>query len=172
MNQNIFKELLNAIKTGLTGSGEFKWIDIDQGQIDTPDNQYPIDLPAALIDVGDIEFENVGNDTQVGDCTIRIRIALDVPENLNHITPADSFQNGLDRFGLVVDVYDLIENLNITSENFTRFTRRRQYAEKRDDRLKVVVLEFNTSIWDVRTSKKSYTTEDSPDGTFNLGMTM
>lgn len=162
MQKDVFNTVLTVIKSALTDAGEFVWIDIDQGQIDNFDNQYPIDFPAALIDVATVEWENADNENQVGDCRVSIRIVLDVPENMNHLSPDTSFASGLNRFAIVQQVYEAIENYNATSKQFTRFTRARQYNEKRPDRLKVVVLEFTTTIWDGRPHIRNYTPNDTP----------
>lgn len=153
--------LIQLIKNSLAGA--WKWVGLDNGEIDFPSEQYPAIFPAAFIDIVSIDWDNAGDNNQVGDCTISVRLAFDIPEDMNNFTPAKQYNAGITRLQWVNDVYTLIENHNPATKNYTRFTRVRQINERRADRLKVVRMEFKTTIWDERPYKrKPYYPIDRP----------
>lgn len=152
----VFDEVLTAMHNALSAA-PYRFVGEDTGQIDFPADNYPVDFPAALIAVQDVEWENVGDNTQTGECTVSVRLAFDVPEDLNRFNIAN-VGSGLSRMAWVHQVYQLLENYNPATRNFTRFTRLRQINEQRADRIKVVRMEFSTTVWDTRPPKRGATT--------------
>src|SRR5574343_327350 len=74
----LFESLEEHLKANIP---ELNWIDWDWGQLETLEEEYPIQFPCALIDIQNISWVNTSNNLMVGDVTINIRIAFDVYED-------------------------------------------------------------------------------------------
>ena len=139
----VYADLINRLSTAVP---ELRWIDYDQGQIDYPAEHYPIDFPALLIDFASTEWEDIGQQIQGGDMTISFRIAFRLYEDLNNHTPADSRNAGLQKLQLLKTVHKALQGF--AGANYNRLSRIRTFTEKREDGLKVIVMQYNTYIND------------------------
>lgn len=163
MSPIVYAEIMKKLRSQLTAytGTRLQWIDIEQGQLDDPEQSYPLNFPAAFIDIN-VAYENASNKQQVGTATINVRVAMDVPENLNNINADASFNAGIARYTLLSDIWNALENFHLPTEYFTRLTRTRSTREVRPDRLHVVNISFDCNIWEDRTPRKIYTKMNKP----------
>jgi hypothetical protein len=56
------------------------WIDLDQGQLDNPDEEYPLPLHAGvvLLDFDEADWHDIGQGIQRGTCQVRVTLAVQV----------------------------------------------------------------------------------------------
>lgn len=139
----LYKDLLERLDDQVP---ELRWIDYDQGQIDFPAESYPVDFPALLIDFENTEWEDVGQLVQGGTLTISFRTAFRLYEDMNNHTPAESRNNGLLKLRLLNKIHKALHGFG--GEHYNGLSRTRQFTEKREDGLKVVVMQYETYIRD------------------------
>lgn len=146
----LFESLEEHLKANIP---ELNWIDWDWGQLETLEEEYPIQFPCALIDIQNISWVNTSNNLMVGDVTINIRIAFDVYEDTHvavGITAPDRAY-ALTRLKLLNKIHKYLQGYggNILSQpggfrdnHFNRLNAVRITAEKREDGLKVFSMQF------------------------------
>jgi len=143
MIDTIYKDLLGQLDSRVP---DLRWIDYDQGQIDYPAEHYPIDFPAVLIDFENTDWEDLGRQIQGGDITIGFRVAFRLYEDLNNHTPADSRNAGLQKLQLLTTIHKALQGF--AGANYNRLSRIRTFTEKRNDGLKVIVMQYATYLTD------------------------
>jgi hypothetical protein len=121
---------------------ELVWIDYDQGQIDFPTDSYPIDFPAVLIDFENVEWEDVGQNVQGGTVTISFRCAFRLYHDISIHTPEESRNQGLQKLQLLNKIHKALQGFG--GEHYNMLSRVRQFTEKREDGLKVIVMQYET----------------------------
>lgn len=125
---------------------ELRWIDLDQGQLETPEDSYPVQFPCCLIDFTNIIWQNVGRQLQAGDVTISLRVGFDIYEDTNNLSPEVSRNNGLLKLRLLNKIHHYIQGFG--GEHFNRLNRIGTFQEKREDGLKVYNLVYITNMRD------------------------
>lgn len=125
---------------------ELKWIDLDDGQIDT--SQRPaIAYPCALVGIDIYSAEDVYSTTQVCTANIRVRIIQDNTPKRTSAQTSDAVRSK------ALQAYDLIEKVFVNlqgfeTDQFCALSRTRQTKETHPDGLFVYRLEFSTSFED------------------------
>ena len=93
-NRNIFMtlrtELYHAISEKLLECPEIKWVDVDSGQLENPQQDYPMPLPAVLIDIGPIEYTDISDSVKEAEAT-------EISLSLIHPLPGNHFSTGHQR---------------------------------------------------------------------------
>jgi hypothetical protein len=69
-----------------------RFIDFDNGQLELYDTP-PVSYPCALIDVSDVAFNDGGDNENWALCEVTVKLAFEVYENTNHLTPSDDALN-------------------------------------------------------------------------------
>lgn len=138
---------------------ELKWIDEESGQLELPEESYPVQFPCILIDIQNIKWETQGKRQQYGDCLLRFRIAFDIYEDTHKNAP--DLQTALNRLKLVNKIHTALEHFGgfiladpdnvgqYFDKHFKRLVRVNTATEQRQDALKVYAMDYMTSIFDV-----------------------
>ena len=75
MRTELFKDIADRLKDQVP---ELKWIDMEWGQLEIPEESYPVQFDCALISFPDIPWEQLGLNVQEGLVQILIRIGVDL----------------------------------------------------------------------------------------------
>lgn len=140
---NIYKEIANHLRETVPA---LKTIDADKGQLANPEKAFPMDYPAVLIDLDNIDWKDLGNKAQQGKSQIGITVAV-LPTTHSHQTSPT-----LDNF---VDEMDVINNVYAALSGFLGLSRGRTYRQKRWDTVQAYTHLFNTTLTD-RSAQKTY----------------
>ncbi|MEQ8547621.1 MAG: hypothetical protein RIC03_06910 [Cyclobacteriaceae bacterium] len=143
------KELFLTIRTKLLSLSAFKFVDLEKGQLDIPDEmgRYPVNYPCALLSVQLPQTKNVTTrgEVQQANAILNVRLAWDFTGNTaGQVTPAVLSQS-LAYFDVVEDVWNLLQGFQDVAKTFNRLERISQREETRGDGLKVVNVTFRTS---------------------------
>jgi hypothetical protein len=125
----IYPQIAEHLKTAVPA---LKVIDIQDGQLEAPDEQFPLVFPLALIDTGTIDWTNNGQLSQSGDMVVTVTVAL----RLNHRT-----RQGNPDMARLVDQLAVVDKVNAALhgwgyEGLYKLTRTRTNTIKRADRIK------------------------------------
>ncbi len=63
---------------------ELSLVDEDYGQLNTHQDTYPVTFPAALIQVEEINWQDIGGGKQKGNAQIRVKLAIDCYHDTHH----------------------------------------------------------------------------------------
>lgn len=76
--ESLLVNLLNHISSSIP---RLRTVDEDYGQLEAIDDDskdmYPLTFPAVLIDTPTTSWSNTGNDGQIGECSLRVRLVID-----------------------------------------------------------------------------------------------
>ena len=115
IRSEVYKELRDRL---LEKMPDLQYVDLQKGQFDNKQKNYPIPLPACLVEFKQVQWsESTGG--QLGDCTISIRLYID------HVT--DSF-NGAEQEEETIKLLDNLDNIyenmqGYSGENFNPLNR-------------------------------------------------
>ena len=87
------------------------WIDLDQGQLDNVDAEYPLpfDAGVCLIDFDEADWHDIGQGIQRGECQVRVTLAVRVV--------ADSYQRSSQR-GAALAKLELLGDVHAALQHF------------------------------------------------------
>ncbi len=139
---------------------EIKWIDWDSGQLEAFDTNYPVHFPCILIDLEQIEWKSVGNDLQVGNVTVNLRIAFKLWTDTNNLTPDNVFAQSMNALKLINKIHKYTQGFE--GEHFNGLDRILTVTEKRSDGLKVVNMKYLTNMRDAWAMKEYTETNAQP----------
>ena len=138
--KHIFLEIQQRIKDTVP---EVKWIDQDLGQLEFYTERPPVLFPCVLIDFDDITFSDMGNHAQICSATVKLRVAFNVVQHSNGVTPQSQRDKALEIFDVMAKLHQYLHGWSGT--NFGELTRTRQTAEPREDTLRVYVLQYSVN---------------------------
>lgn len=147
--KHIFLEIQQRIKDKVP---EVKWIDQDLGQLEFYTERPAVLFPCVLIDFDDITFSDMGNHAQICSCIVKLRVAFNVIQHSNSVTPQPQLSKALEIFDVMKKLHQYLHGWSGT--NFGELTRQRQSAEPREDNLRVYVMQFAVNY-------EEYTDDDS-----------
>lgn len=158
----LFKSISERLSTEVP---ELRWIDWEQGQIDTNmESSYPVQFPAVLIDFPSISWQSIKQGIQDGEVTLQVRVIFDVYEDFNTESPNRDLALG--RLKLINKIHKALHNFsgNILQNNgiyedthFNSLERTSTSSEQRDDGLKVINMFYITLLRD-KSGMKDYAT--------------
>ena len=134
---NIITEIYKQVRNQLLAEvPAIRFIDFDNGQLD-----YYVSYPCALIDISDIAYNDSGDQDNWAACEVTIKLAFEVYENTNSLTPND---NALDHADTVTATLNALRGFEF--DNSDTFTRRR-LSRIPAQGLKVYSAVFNVSVF-------------------------
>lgn len=141
--KHIFLDLQERIKQTVP---EVKWVDQDLGQLEFYTDRPAVLFPCVLIDFDNIDFEDIGQNAQLCNCVVKLRVAFNVYHHSNSSTPVPQREKAL-------EIFDVIKNLHYnlhgwSGETFGSLARIRQVAEPREDRLRVYEIRYSIAYED------------------------
>ncbi|MGQ0737649.1 MAG: hypothetical protein ACT4OJ_01190 [Bacteroidota bacterium] len=125
-----------------------RWIELEYGQLEIPEENYPVQFPCSLIDISFPECQDETHGNQQVVVQITVRTAIDPYEDLMVIDGAGvpDQQAALEKLGLFVDVYKALHGFE--TDYMTPLVRTSLMPERRDDGLKVVAQTFMAAAKD------------------------
>jgi hypothetical protein len=129
--------LLTLIDRIATGMPELITVDEDYGQLEALDNentdQYPLCFPAVLIDSPDTSWDNIGQGSQKGICTVITKLIIDCYDDTHYGHPhkKDSTDKITERSEKVKALHKLLQNLPVGDSSSLIRTRSRFYTTGR-----------------------------------------
>jgi len=128
-----------------TNVPELKWIDLDQGQLEIPEEQYPVQFPACLIEFPNVpSWQSLSHGLQIGDATITFRIAFDIYNDTHKDAP--DIDAALSKLQLINKIHKHLHYFE--GDHFNKLERIASFQEKRQDALTVIIMQYNTNIRD------------------------
>jgi hypothetical protein len=168
----IYQQIANRLKDKLS---DLKTIDFDSGQLADPEKAYPLDFPAVLIDMEQIDWQDNSQKVQSGKATISVTVAV-LPVNQSR-QDSPTINSFIKQMGIINLVYTALkgytggETITIEAEpigeepaepeviqgvSFSPLTRIRTQRQKRYDRVQAFTHTFTCSFKD-RTAQPVYT---------------
>lgn len=147
--QDQFANLFIALQERITTEvPEVKWIDFDFGQLEVyPDGLKPAVLfPCVLVDFTGFQWQEASKGTQQGEGMVIVRVAHAPYTNSNQLTPAPQKEKALNCFEIERKVHIALHGWG--DGNFARLLRRSTDTEKREDTIRVRVMQYATSVKD------------------------
>jgi len=143
MIENLFENIANRLEEQVEA---LQWIDLDYGQLEISDNNYPCLFPCALIDFPTITYSDETG-SQQGLADIRIRIGSDVyKEDQDGCAQAPHRGKASELLQLTTAICEALQEWS--GDDFTPLTRYSLQSEKHEDGLKVFTLLFKTVVND------------------------
>ena len=143
---DIYKELRNHAALKLP---DLRFIDLQKGQFQQQAQNYPIPLPALLIEIGDFRFSNLLEHQQKGDGMISVYLYLDLV--------SDSFA-GAESENQTIEILDRQDELfetfagAVVSPLATLLVRQTEYKPQYGNRYIMLRTDFTTTIDDGQTA--------------------
>lgn len=156
---NLFIALQAKIATDVP---EVKWIDQEFGQLESYNDRYrpAVLFPCVLIDFAGWSFDESSGRGQTGVGRIVLRVGYPPFTYSSSITPQAQKEKALFAFEIEHKLYKQLHGW--TFAPFSPFVRRRVDTEKREDDIRVRVIEFESNVKD-GSAIKTYQTVARPD---------
>lgn len=153
----IYKAILDRLTAEVP---EYNWIDWDIGQLDAFKENYPVQFPCCLIDFPSIQWTDQGDEIEMGDTMVQLRIAWNMFDDWNKHTPEAVKVEAQAKFDIIKDTYKALKGFD--ADNFSPLTRMQQTTERRVDGLKVITIQFTCELYD-ESAIPERTTQARPD---------
>lgn len=140
----IYTALMEQLKTAVP---ELKWIDLDEGQLDSGDERPAIAFPAVLTGIALTRCETIHGGVQHCVAAVTVRIAQNpfVSRTASGV-PDDVRNTSLERYAFVERIHAALQDFG--TEEFNPLSRIRQARETRRDGLFVYRIEYQTEFRD------------------------
>lgn len=134
------EKLYLDVSDRLSCLSEIVWVELEAGQLEIPEESYPVQFPCVLIDFPDNQYENELEGNQQAILTIQLRLAIDLYEDLHMSDGRHTPDAGtaVKRLSLISRVHRLLHGWD--TPYTTHLMRVGITAERRDDGLKVFSL--------------------------------
>lgn len=148
---DVIAQFLDDICTYLEEKVEaLRWVDIEAGQIDAQEGEYPYQFPACWADAS-VEWTNTGVGVEHGEAMLNLRIALDIYDDTH--TGSNTRRKALEQYSVLTDIHKAISLYGNTPHN--RMTRVRTTPEQRADGYKVFNVVYKCDIRDTSAQLRS-----------------
>ncbi|NNV54543.1 hypothetical protein [Limnovirga soli] len=150
MIEQLFKDVTDRLALQVP---ELRWIDLEFGQLEIPDEHYPVQFPCVLVDFPDIPFTDEGFGNQQGVVNIQLRLALDLYEDYHIVDGNDAPQRdtAFERLQIINKIHQALHWWE--GDYFTPLSRILISSERRDDGLKVFTLVYVSQAKDDSAAK-------------------
>lgn len=156
---NVFLKVQERLTTEVP---QIKWIDQDLGQLEFYQQRPAVVLPCVLIDTDETDYSDEGQNGQLANCVLIVRIALAAYTDAASVRPLMYKEKALEYYNLEHVVNRALHGW-CDSRYFSPLMRRRGYKEKRDDNLRVRVLRYEFGFRDSTTVPVVVQTIDRPE---------
>lgn len=162
------KTIYNAILQNLSAEvPEIRFIELNTGQLEDPAGSYVTPFPCVLIQFSEIVWAGIGGGIVAGDATITVKVAFQIWEDINNITPEEIYYNGIERLEIVNRVFACLQNMTgdnfnelqvtgtndetrpnivIFTETYITHVRRNQAREKRETTIPPIKMNINKTV--------------------------
>lgn len=121
------------------------YIDMQKGQLRNPSDNYPIPLPALLVEMKDADTTGMLGGGQLAELEVRVHLYIDLV--------TDSFDTSMQE-DETIGILDRWDELNAALHDFTfeagRFTRFRELAPEYGDRFLMLQTDYKVLVKDVQ----------------------
>jgi hypothetical protein len=149
------KQVLKSIQDILTTIPELKYIDEDWGQLDDYSPNPPTQFPLALIDIGSLQFSDIGRDAtaspqnrQMATGTIVISIANLKLSNTSARAPQSQKNNAWSIWDIVQSVHEKLHGVKVES-SAGAMMRTAMRKVKRDDGIQEYEITYTIGVTNV-----------------------
>ena len=151
----LYRSIVKQLQTKVT---QPLWIDLEAGQLEAMDENYPMQLPAVFIDLANCQWQDLSDGLQMGLMEINIRLAIDVYHDFHGSSP--TLQDAADQLKLINQVHAALHTFGggiiladdsetvYTDVHFSPLTRTSFNSERRADGLRVFNMTYTTQIYD------------------------
>ncbi|MGN7787406.1 hypothetical protein ACTJIJ_22930 [Niabella sp. 22666] len=138
------ERLFYDISNRLASIDELAWIDLEAGQLEIPEESYPVQFPCALVDFVDADPEDELENNQQLKLMIQVRLGIDLYEDLHMAEnlPAPDRAIAIKRLSIITKLRKCLHGWE--SDYFTPWKFTGVTPERRDDGIKVFALRFAT----------------------------
>jgi len=151
--KSLFAQLFLAIQTRIINMvPEIKWIDQDVGQLEHYEVRPSVQFPCILIDFMNTQYNQEGNNTQMVNLQIELRLGFSPFQSANSVSPDISKQQALQFYEVEQKVYEALNNWvpadaegNSLTEPLIRF---QAATERRNDPYRIRTMQFVTATED------------------------
>lgn len=133
--------------------------DLQKGQMARAKDNYPIPLPALLIDIGDVRFSNLSEHQQKGDCVISIYLYMDLVTD--SFDSAEMENETIELLDHMDDVFQTFEGLAIPG--LTPLVRQTEYKPQYGTRFIMYRVDFTTTLDSGKKIEQTTTTKPEVD---------
>jgi hypothetical protein len=132
-----YEKLFLDVSQQLSTIDDLRWIDLEAGQLEIPEESYPVQFPCALIDFPQSDFLNEQHGNQQANMFIQVRIGIDLYEDLHMVDGNDAPDKGtaIKRLQLITKLHQCLHKFE--TEYSTPLMRTGITTERRDDGIKV-----------------------------------
>ena len=156
----LYEAIRGKIKADLPG---VKWVDLDSGQLDNPEQNYVFPFPAIFIDFPNIDWQDAGERMQDGDVQVTLRVAFrifDETHGNTTDTQYDTFTHAMDALKLMTSIHAKLQGFS-DGESFNRLSRITTNTQRREDGLKVFEMIYVCQARD-KSAMKEYNVIQAP----------
>lgn len=122
------------------------YVNMELGQLEGYELRPAVSFPCVLIDFTDFNFSDMGENCQIGEGNVILRIAFTPYSNTSNITPQAFKEKGLKYFEIETEIYKALQGWQ--GEDFGALMRESDSTEKREDDIRVRQLVFSTTFQD------------------------
>ncbi|HMO63316.1 MAG TPA: hypothetical protein PKC39_14620 [Ferruginibacter sp.] len=149
--EKLYLDVTQRLKDSLP---ELAWIELECGQLEIPEDTYPVQFPCALIDFPSIETQDETLGNQQAIIMLQLRIGIDLYEDLYIADGNRTVDTGkaLQRLSLITAVHAALQLFE--TDYSTPLTRAGIQTERRDDGIKVFSLLYGCAAKDDTGAKR------------------
>ena len=150
MIDKIYKDISDRLTDKVAA---MRWIELEYGQLEIPEENYPVQFPCSLIDINFNECQDELEGNQQVMVQITVRVGIDLYEDLMVIDGAGVPDQAaaLEKLQLVIDVHKALHRFE--TDYMTPLVRTAMTTERRDDGLKVFALVYMAAVKDDSAAK-------------------
>lgn len=150
--KDILEELLGDLCARLEADvPALAWADMEAGQMDNQEGEYPFPFPACWVDVQGIEWGDAGRSVEHGTATVNFRVALDIYDDTHTGSPAR--HTALAKFRILSALHRAVKKFS--GENYNNLMRVRTTTERRTDGYKVFNVVYKCDVVDRSAMERS-----------------
>ena len=157
MNSSFANLYLNTIDRLTTEAVLLKYIEQDLGQMEhyPEGGRPPVSFPCVLIDVEDTSFDEMGEQCQLGEGILQVRICQPTYSTSNNLAPEEVRKTALSYYETEQQVHEALHGW--AKDNFSKLIRVSAKTEKRNDEYRVRVLRYRFGMEDYSTAPTKVT---------------
>lgn len=150
----LFKHVQEKLDTDIK---DIRWIDWDFGQLAEP--KPPVSWPCCLIDFPAVQYSNEGNNIQLGDTTITLRLGFKVYERAHNKTTHIYKDQALEHLNILKAVHKALQGFE--EAHFSGLSRI-SFSRTKNIKHREYVITYRTTIFD-ETAKRTVKKVPRPD---------
>jgi len=143
---NIFLALQQRIQTEVSS---ITYIDQDLGQL-KPNTRPPVSWPCVLIDFEDFNFDNMGDNVQVANGIVVLRLGFAPYSNTGSATPSPYLEQALGYYDIEWALHQAIQGWS-PADDYGHLIRTNALTQKRPDNYRVRELRYSLTFQDYST---------------------